>query len=166
MIKLIVLPTGDFILSIFALYCSLFLRFGSIPGTEMFNLTGIKLIVFGFVLVFLSFMLEMYSQEKDGGKKELLVKVFGGVSIGLVVLSALYYLSPIIILGRGVLVFSLITFGLFQFLWHLSYRVFRFSGLARKVLILGSGPLAQTIAEIVKESESPVCACRIHQYAE
>ena len=152
MTKSIVLPIGDFILSIVALYCALFLRFGSIPGTEMFNLTGIKLIVFGFVLVFLSFMLEMYSQEKDGGKKELLVKVFGGISIALLVLSALYYLSPIIILGRGVLVFSLITFGLFQFLWHLSYRVFfGFSGLARKVLILGSGPLAQTIAEIVKE---------------
>ncbi len=154
--KLIILPIGDFILSIIALYSAFFLRFGQAPGEEeIFGMTGIKILIFSFVMVFLSFMLEMYSKGKNGGKKELAVKILGGISMALLLLSALYYLDPVIVLGRGVFISSLITFGLFQFLWHLSYRVSSLSGLSRKVLILGSGSLAQKIGEIVREKNHP-----------
>jgi sugar transferase (PEP-CTERM system associated) len=152
--KLIALPIGDFILSFTALYSSFFLRFGWVSGKEeVVGLTGSKILIFSFVLVFLTFMFDMYNQGKNVGKKELAIKIIGEISVALLVLSALYYLDPVILVGRGVLTLSLMIFGLVQFLWHMNYRFFRLSGLSRKVLILGSGSLAQTIGEIVKEKK-------------
>ena len=150
------LPIGDFILAIFALYSAFFLRFGrTLEKEEIFGLTGSKVLIFGFVLVFLSFMFQMYTHEKNKGKKELLIKILGEISMALLVLSAFYYLNPVVVLGRGVLALSLVTFGLLQFLWHFSYGVFLFPGLSRKVLILGSGSLAQKMGEIVEEKNHP-----------
>lgn len=149
--RIIALPIGDFVLSIFALYSAFLIRFGSIPKTEeIYSLIEVKFIIFGFILIFISVILEMYNQEKNGGKKELLLRVLIGVMISFLLLSSLYYLIPAITLGRGVLLISLFLFGLLQFLWHLSYRFFKLTGLARKVLIIGTGPLAQKIGEIVK----------------
>lgn len=151
--KLIALPIGDFIFSIFALYSAFFLRFGSIPETEeISNLIEIKFLIFGLTLVFLSFIIEMYNQEKNSGKKELLLRVFIGIVIAFLLLSSLYYMIPSIMLGRGLLFISLVSFGLFQFLWHFSYRALKIHGLARKILILGTGPLAHKIGEIIKST--------------
>jgi sugar transferase (PEP-CTERM system associated) len=154
--KLIILPIGDFVLSVSALYFAYTLRFGLTPAKmDILSLSGSKILAFAFVVIFLSFMFNMYSQERNDGRKEVLIRIIGEISMALLALSALYYMDPAILLGRGVLMLSLMLFGLFQFFWHTSYTVIRLQGLSRKVLILGSGSLAQRMGDIIKEKNNP-----------
>lgn len=148
--KLILLPIGDFILSIFALYLAFFIRLDLIPKTEeIFNLTGAKLLIFGLVLIFSSFILEMYNQEKNGGKKEIVLKVFIGLVISFVMLSSIYYIIPLIMFGRGLLLISFLSFGILQFSWHVSFRFLNLHSFARKIVILGTGQLAHKMGEVI-----------------
>jgi sugar transferase (PEP-CTERM system associated) len=152
--KLVDLLVGDFILSILALGLGFFLRFGSLPENEgIFSLT-VKFFIFGFILIISSFFLEMYSQEKNNGKKEIILRMFIGILISFFLLSSLYYMIPLIELGRGLLIISLFSFALLQFLWHFSYRAIKFSGFIRRVLILGTGPLAQKIGKTIKSKNN------------
>ncbi len=57
---------------------------------------------------------------------------------------------PPIELGRGLIFISLSSFGFLQFFWHISYRSLKLFGLKEKVLILGTGQLAQKIGEAIK----------------
>ncbi|MEW6001495.1 MAG: TIGR03013 family XrtA/PEP-CTERM system glycosyltransferase [Nitrospirota bacterium] len=152
--KLIILPAGDFIFSSFALLLAFSLRLGEVSGRgEIFGLTAAKFVIFGLVLLFVSFLFELYDREKNLGKKEVLVRVFIEIIISSSILSSLYYAFPVIKLGRGILLLSVLSFALFQFLWHVSFRAYlMLPGSARKVLILGTGPLAQKIGEIVKST--------------
>ena len=153
MLKIVALPIGDFIFSIFALYIGFLTRVHSITKADMIiDITGAKLFVFGSILIFSSFMIDMYNREKNGGKKDLFLRVCMNIFVTLIVLSLVFYIAPHFFLGRGFLAVSLVSFGVLQFLWHSSYRAFACPGLARNVLILGSGPLAQKIGEIVRKS--------------
>ena len=155
--KIVALPIGDFIFSIFAFYFSWLMRFGLITGTEnILHAIGVKFCVFGSILIFSSYIFGIYDQEKNRGKKELLLRVCVSIFVTLFILSFVYYIIPSLFLGRGVLALSLIFSGILQFLWHLSYNSLRQNGLARNILILGSGPMAQRIGELVKS--------RNHQY--
>ena len=149
--KIVALPIGDFIFSIFALYIGFLTRVHSITKADMIiDITGAKLFVFGSILIFSSFMIDMYNREKNGGKKDLFLRVCMNIFVTLIVLSLVFYIVPQFFLGRGFLAVSLVSFGVLQFFWHSSYRAFTYPGLARNVLILGSGPLAQRIGELVK----------------
>jgi FlaA1/EpsC-like NDP-sugar epimerase len=105
------------------------------------------------VLIFSSFILEMYNQEKDSGKKEIILKVFLRLMISFIILSSLYYMIPLISLGRGLLLISFFSFGLLQFLWHISYRFLKNHSFASKILILGTGQLAYKIGEVIKSMD-------------
>lgn len=150
--KLIALPIGDFILSIFSLFLAFFLRFGSLRVTEgVFSLI-LKFLIFGFIVIFSSFIIEMYNPEKNNSKKEILLKAYFGILISFISLSTIYYMLPPIAFGRGLILISLLSFSLFQLTWHLGYKSLKLLGLARKVLILGTGPLAQKIGMALKSS--------------
>lgn len=154
--KLITLPVGDFILSIIALDLAFFLRIGSLQLQEedsIFNLIA-KFLFFGFVLIFSSFFLEIYNQEKLDRKKDIILKIAIEILISFFILSSLYYIIPEIMLGRGLLLISLLAFGSFQFLWHVSYRVLKPLRFASNVIILGTGPLAQKIGKAVNSTNN------------
>jgi sugar transferase (PEP-CTERM system associated) len=150
--KFIALPIGDFIFAMLALCLGAFIRFGSLTqAEEMMSISMVKLLAFGAVLVLSSYMLEMYDEEKTRGKKELFLRVYLNICMTLIMLAVLFYLLPHLFLGRGVLAVSLGLFSLFQFLWHWGYGTIGYHGFAQNVLILGSGPLAQKIGEIVRQ---------------
>ncbi len=149
--RLVVLISGDIILSILALYSGFFLRFGSLQKTEgIFNLAGTNLSIYVIVLIFSSFLVEIYSNGRDKGKKEIFLRVLMGITMSFFMLSSLYYMMPFISFGRGLILLSLAAFGLFQFLWHVGNELFlSLPGFARRVLILGTGPLAKQIGGII-----------------
>jgi sugar transferase (PEP-CTERM system associated) len=147
----IVLPIGDFILSMLALCLGAFMRFGSLTHPdEMFSISTIKLLTFGAVLILSSYMLELYNGEKTRGKKELFLRVYLNICLTLIILALLFYVFPHLFLGRGVLAISLALFSVFQFIWHWGYGTIGYNNFAQNVLILGTGPLAQKIGDIVK----------------
>jgi sugar transferase (PEP-CTERM system associated) len=147
----VLLMLGDIMFSILALLTASFLRFG-MPAQIKLNVgqEGTRSPIFVLVLIFSSFLLEIYNKEQNGGKKEIFLKVCTALAVSFLILSALYYMMPDIMFGRGIFLLSLVVFGTLQFLWHVSYAVcLNIPGMAKRVLILGTGPLAKQIGEII-----------------
>ena len=145
--RVILLISGDVILSALAVYAGVMLAPGNGPALkDPFGAEGLKVLSFAVIMVFSSFFVELYNREKKFHKKEVFIRVIAAVALSFFLLSALYYIVPSIMSGRGVLVASLAVFGLLQFMWHAGYNVcIHVPGLARRVIILGTGPLAKQI---------------------
>lgn len=148
--KLITLPIGDFIISIFALYFTFLQRLDSVfIAGEINNFIVFIFIFFAFILIFLSFILEMYNQEKNGSLKVLLVKTCIGVMIAFVIFSLIDYLLSFINIEKSILLMSLIFFGILQFFWHVSYKILKIPGISQKILIIGAGSIAEKIGQAI-----------------
>jgi len=142
---------GDMMFAVLSLYAASFLRFGTPAQIQVIvSQEGTKSFVFVAVLIFSSFLTEIYTNEIKRGKKEIILRVCSGLAVSFLILSALYYMMPGIMFGRRILFLSLIVFGALQMVWHIGYTLcLNIPGMAKRVLILGTGPLARRIGEII-----------------
>lgn len=152
--RYVALLIGDAFCAATAMLAAFLLRFWEIPGMESISGThGVRLVLFVFVMLFCAFFVELYSQERELSTQELAGRVLIELVLALFLLTSLYYFLPVVMYGRGVLVLSLIVFGLFQFLWHAGSRGgFIFPTFAKRVLILGTGPLASQMGTLISAS--------------
>jgi len=148
---MVTLIVGDLFIAISAFYISIILRFGELQeGLLQYNPVVIRLALFVVVLLLSSFFSELYEREKNSGKKEILLRSFIAGSVSFVILSSLYYILPFIKVWRGTLILSLTVFITFQVLWHITYLLFlNFPGFAKRVLILGTGPIAESLGRLL-----------------
>lgn len=155
--RLVALIFVDALLAAGALYFSALMRFGADEVTERLAETKTLFTVFVFVLIiiFSSHLMEVYEFSRNTKKREVLINILFGTFTSFFLLSFVYYLDPGIILGRGVLIISLLIFALLQFCWHALYLVGnthpRFS---ERVLILGTGDLAAQMGELIASGRS------------
>jgi sugar transferase (PEP-CTERM system associated) len=106
--------------------------------------------VFTLFTVFSSYLLELYDLDKQQRKRELLVRILIALTVSFLALTPIYYSVHFLMLGRGLLVLSLGFLGVFQFLLHAGYEhLMNSSGLAKRVLVLGTGPLAKKIGDLI-----------------
>ncbi|HUI67402.1 MAG TPA: TIGR03013 family XrtA/PEP-CTERM system glycosyltransferase [Nitrospirota bacterium] len=141
---------GDALLSILAVHVSSLVRFGSLEEIYPYALDAERLLVFALFAVFSSYLLELYDLEKQQRKREVFVRTLIALTVTFLMLTPMYYSVPSLMLGRGLLVLSLGFFGVFQFLLHTGYaRLINSAGLARRVLVLGTGPLAKKIGDLI-----------------
>lgn len=148
---IVVLLSGDLLLAAAALSLGHGIRLGTIPPfRDHAAEDGARALFFAAVLLLSSFLVELYALDRATGKRELLIRVLIALVLAFFLLSAFYYLIPSVMVGRGVLLLSLAAFGLLQFLWRAGYQHFMsISALAKRVLILGAGPLANQIGGIL-----------------
>ena len=147
---LIVLVLGDILLSLMAV-CSgyMFATHDSHDFAFIAQSNMLRLSLFVFMVVFSSYLAELYNFDKHSGKKEILLRVLFSLVICFLLLSSLFYFADVTF-SRRMLIESLVFLGIFQFSWHLGYQaLLNCIGLAKKVLVLGTGPLAQTIGNTV-----------------
>lgn len=146
------LVIGDLVLAIVAVYAGYALRFGTLPaGDGAFLETLQQAMLFAAGALFASYFLELYDREKTRGLKELLLRAVLGAVLSFAALSVLYYAVPAFKIGRGFFLISLAAFCTLQFLWRLAFRALANSeGLARKVLVLGTGMVAQKIGALIR----------------
>jgi len=148
----ILLIIGDIFCTVLALGIAYLIRFGTDPGMEsLVTPTGaIQIVLLVVAVIFSSFMVEFYNGDKDLKLRERVVHSALSLSVSFLMLSAIFYLMPELTIGRGLLAMSLMLLGFLQVLWHLFCRVsFYHPGLARRVLVLGTGPLAREIGGLV-----------------
>lgn len=142
---------GDVILSALALWVAHLLL--GLPVGEVHDVRQLAPIS-GF-FVFISFMTELYSTERFIDMRERLIRIVLNMALSLFLLSTFYYLVPSLTVERGVLLFTIAAFGAVQFFWHTGFVSFRSApGLARRVLILGTGPLARKMGDVVAATHS------------
>ena len=79
--------------------------------------------------------------------RELVVRLFQAVGAASILLAALYLALPGLMLGKGTFVSALVVFVLAILLWRLAFnRVTTFGGMEERVLIVGTGESARTVA--------------------
>lgn len=152
--RILLLIFGDVVMGIASLYTALLFRFGVHENCNEFLLKN-PLIPVLVVLVelFSSYLAECYALERNTRKRLLFVNVLMAAAASFFILSAIYYISPAIMIGRGLLALTLASFVCYQLLWHFlfffSHNSPRFQ---RRVLIVGVGRIANEIAELVRSS--------------
>jgi sugar transferase (PEP-CTERM system associated) len=153
--KIIFMMINDVVLAFTSLMAAYLIRFREIPSTsDLLELGSVRILLFVLVLATVSFLVETYKHKRDSGNKEIVIRIVLSLVLSFVILSALYYLVPFFMYGRGLLGISLVVFGFLQFLFYFSYRVCRrFRGFAKRVLILGAGPLACRMGDIIPAAD-------------
>jgi sugar transferase (PEP-CTERM system associated) len=140
----------DFILAMLAYQSAALLRLGSLAWAEMIELVLLKGLLFAATLLLAGYFLELYRSDRNNDWKEILLRVIAALILSFFCLTALYFLVPQIMTGRGNLALALLIFGALQFAWHLRYpMLLKLPGVAQKILILGAGPLAGQIEKVL-----------------
>ena len=101
-LPLIILITGDILNALLGLLVSNSLRFEKWPSVDQFYvLGGISVFTFVVVLLFISFLTEFYNLDKNWKVREIIARLPIVFCVSLFILSALFYLMPNIMFGRG-----------------------------------------------------------------
>jgi sugar transferase (PEP-CTERM system associated) len=149
--RIILLMANDIVLAVFSIPAAFLFRYQRFPVyDDMSDLGGVKYLLFVGILILVSFFTEIYRYSRESSNMAISARIIMCLTISSLILSTLYYSAPFFMFGRGVLAIALVFFSLFQFLFHASYRVCgKFKRFAKRILILGTGPLAGQMGEII-----------------
>jgi len=150
--RLALLVLGDLVMVFAGIETAFYVRFGYGYETHEFLLAypQIPLLLVA-VQIFSSFLAECYSLDKNLRKRLLTVNILIAATISFFLLSALYYISPAVMIGRGTLALAVVSFAFYQWLWHFlfyfSHNLPRFS---QRVLIVGVGKVAKQVSALIR----------------
>ena len=139
------------ILSVAVGYC---LRFGGVSGfAELVEPGGLRLLIVAAVVIVSGFFCELYSRGQRFSGNDLAARLAVVMMVSLLVLSAVYYLVPVVMIGRGLLSLALILCGILQFALRRGLHTLGgLPGFSQRVLVLGVGPLAEVIEATIQLS--------------
>ena len=99
-----------------------------------------------------SYFMELYGRDLRFDLAGLAARIAVALNISYLGLSLFIYMVPTLTVGQRLLTYYLLGFGLVQFIIHAGFRyVEQKFDLLPKVLILGTGPLAAKIGDIVSD---------------
>ncbi len=99
--------------------------------------------------------MDLYSGDKKVARKEIILRIIVSRFIASITLAAIYYFIPFLFLGRGILFYAISLSVLLQSVLHISYDYIQKSPVgSKKVLILGTGPIAMTLGNIIHGNNS------------
>lgn len=148
----LLLISADVVLSALALFAAAVARLGYYETHQkLYEANSLySLTIFVVVVLFASHLMEVYDLDKNRKKREIIINVMFATVTSFSLLSIAYYLDPHIMLGRGVVLLSLVFFAFFQFCWHSFYLAGRNSlRFSQRVLVLGTGALAAQVGDLV-----------------
>lgn len=153
--RIILLMANDIILAFLSIPAAFLFRYQKFPVfDDISELGGVKYLLFVSILIMVSFFTEIYKYSRESSNMAIAARIILCLTISFLILSTLYYSAPFFMFGRGVLAIALVFFSLFQFLFHASYRVCgKLKRFAKRILILGTGPLAGQMGEIIPATD-------------
>lgn len=114
----------------------------------------LSILIFVLLTIFSSYFCEIYRWENSFGRLDSIARA--GVAIGLAffMFSSLSFLVPTIMIGRGLLVVSLLIFAVLQFFVHqLLIKMMGSTALSTRILVVGCGPLAVKVEKLLENQE-------------
>ncbi len=148
---------GDLIIAVLSAYGGFYLRFFSLSTHQVTQLHPFlpKAVLFSFFIVFMCFFTDLYSSEKTVGRKEIFLKIlFSGIFTS-IALASFYFFVPSMKIGRGVFFLAICISVLSLSIWHIGFNLLlRLPAVVQKVLILGTGPAAKNMGEIINSEGS------------
>lgn len=153
--RLVLLVIGDTMAAVFAILTAVSIKFMKIPSTEtIYTLGVLNISVFIVIVVFLSFLVEIYKNHHELVARDIAVKIGASLGVSCFVFSILSYSKNTGEFGSGILVSSIMIFGILQFICHATYRLYvKYQAFARRVVILGVGVSAGNMGALIPESD-------------
>jgi sugar transferase (PEP-CTERM system associated) len=130
-----------------------YLRFFSDPGSfsTYEGLFPKALLIVALVQLCL-YHFDLYDLRIFRSNLELAIRLLQSLGVFSILLAAIYYIFPVVIIGRGIFLVSLIFMGMVIVLWRILYNhILRTKRLDQKIMIIGTGPLAKNIAKDIIE---------------
>jgi sugar transferase (PEP-CTERM system associated) len=154
--KYSLLIIGDFIAVLFSVHLATVMRWaGYFSSWESYLPLLMKAAIFSMLVVLICFFIDLYNVEKIKYRKEMGIKILLATIIAAITIATFSYFTSSIIIGRGVLFIALCISLLLQIIWHVAYsELSKIQATARKVLILGTGPLANNMGNILVSSNN------------
>jgi sugar transferase (PEP-CTERM system associated) len=95
---------------------------------------------------------DLYDLRIFRSNLELAIRLLQSLGVSSILLAGIYYLFPVVIIGRGIFLISLIFMGMVIVFWRILYNhILRTKMLDQKIMIIGTGPLAKNIAKDIIE---------------
>jgi len=148
-VSFFILGAVEFLVLMFAVYAGLALRFLGDP-TVLSNVSEIWPTALTFSLVFFLALASMglYQRRFRHGTTGMVLRLAAAIVLGSISIGMLYYLVPVIFIGRGATAFSiLIAFILILLIRYIFIQTIDQDTLKRRVLVLGAGQQAQQISQ-------------------
>ena len=140
---------ADAAAALLSLLAGEYLRLGGLH--DLSDLVGsyyLGALVYTLVVLLSGYFCELYTVDRRMPRIELVSRIAIAMMVAFFILSALLYTAPQITPGRGALSFSLLICGGLQYLIHRAcHSLQTLPRLAQRILILGVGPLAETIQQ-------------------
>lgn len=128
-----------------------YVRFGNVP--KMDSLVGdfeLATLIYAVAVLISGYFGELYTADRILERTELAARIAVSIMVAFFFMSACFYAVPDMAIGRGVLSLSLLFFGGMQFMIHLVCHSFQtLPRFAIKIMILGTGPLAEVICRSI-----------------
>jgi len=112
---------------------------------ELYRLTGMASLAFVAVMLFSSFLMDVYARGGKLKKREILTRVLLAGMASCLPFSLLYVLLPLLLPEKKTLLLAIVLFGCCQFFLQLLFSAIK---LPQRILVLGSGPVAAQTGEI------------------
>jgi sugar transferase (PEP-CTERM system associated) len=95
---------------------------------------------------------DLYDLKAFRSNIELGIRLLQALGVASILLAFFYYLFPLLIIGRGIFVISLVFMGVVIVSWRIAYNhILKTMQLDQKIMIVGSGSLAKNIAKEIVE---------------
>lgn len=153
--RIILLVVSDIIAALLALSTAALYRLRKVPSLEdIINFGTMRIVGFVLIVVFFSYIVENYRNHRELLNEDIAVKIGYSLGVSCVVFSFISNAFQADSFGGGILVCAVLVFGILQFLCHAGYRLYvKFKGFARRILILGVGPVASHMGELIPATD-------------
>lgn len=123
----------------------------SFPGYEILF---IKALVIAVIAQLSLYYFDLYELKIFKSNFELTIRLLQSLGVASIILAVLYFLFPELIIGRGIFFISLGFIAAAIIFWRLLYYyLVGTNRLDQRLLLIGCGPLAQNIAEVIDRLE-------------
>jgi len=132
-----------------------YLRFlGDPSGFHPYGSLVLKALLVVAVVQLSLYYFDLYDLKIFRSNFELAVRLMQSLGVSSIFLAVLYYFFPFLILGRGIFLISLVFMGAVIVSWRMLYNYFlKTRKLDQKIMIIGSGSLAKSIAKEIIEKQ-------------
>ena len=148
--EFILLGVCEYLLLMLALYLGLEFRFRGNIWLESFGSFFPKAILYASIMLGSMIAFGLYQRQPGRFIEAVALRLVGALLLGFIPLALIFYMAPMVFLGRGVLAIT----GFFSFIFIMASRLFyrkvvKERNMWSRVLVLGSGEGASSILEAV-----------------
>lgn len=145
----------DTIAALASYYMGQYLRFGGLEyALEQEDVHVLQVIIYVLVILLSGYFCELYTADRSLARSDLAARIAVSIMIAFFALAAFFYAAPDYAMGRGLLSLSLLIFGVLQYLQHRCCLFAQnFKRFSQKIMILGTGPLAEVIERVIPLSQ-------------